>query len=72
MEASPDMIKEGLRRFKGLKGRTSLKTEGDLCIIEEINPGINTTTIRKSAEMLADLPKVQWFSEENTELPAKK
>lgn len=57
MEASLDMIKAGLRRFKGLKGRTSLKKEGDLCIIEEINPGINTTTIRKSAEMLADLPQ---------------
>lgn len=57
MEASLDMIKEGLRRFKGLRGRTSLKTEGDMCIIEEINPGINSTTIKKSVEMLADLPQ---------------
>lgn len=52
-----DTIRDGLKRFHGLKGRTSLKIEEDVCIFEEINPGINVTTIRKSLDMIKGLPE---------------
>ncbi|MBU4534447.1 MAG: coenzyme F430 synthase [Euryarchaeota archaeon] len=41
----------GLSRFKGVKGRTSLKKEGDITIIEEVNPGINVKALEKTIKM---------------------
>lgn len=42
----------GINNFRGIKGRTSLRKEGRSLIIEEINPGINVSTIKKSVQML--------------------
>ncbi len=50
-------IKKGLGNFHGLKGRTSLKYWEETCIIEEINPGINVTTVKRAIEMIENLPK---------------
>jgi len=41
-----------LKNFKGFKGRTSIRTYQDVKIIEEINPGINVTAIKKSVKMI--------------------
>lgn len=51
-----DVIIKGLKSFKGLRGRTSINSKRGVRIIEEINPGINLTTIKKAIEMLEDLP----------------
>lgn len=48
-------IKKGLINFNGLRGRTSIKMDGEVRIIEEINPGINVTSIEKSLRILGDL-----------------
>ena len=45
-------IKEGLKRFKGFEGRTSIREYKNVKIIEEINPGINVTAIKKSVQMI--------------------
>lgn len=45
-------IIEGLKRFNGVEGRTSIKNYGEVKIIEEINPGINVTAIKKSVGMI--------------------
>jgi UDP-N-acetylmuramyl pentapeptide synthase len=44
----------GLKLFKGVDGRTSVRDYGDAQIIEEINPGINVTAIKKSVQMIED------------------
>lgn len=56
MGVSKKTIIKGLKNFKGLKGRTSLRMEGDILIIEEINPGINIATIKRAVNMLEHLP----------------
>lgn len=56
-EKSVESIKSGLRNFKGLKGRTSIKHVGDTTLIEEINPGINVTAVKRAIEMIEQLPK---------------
>lgn len=48
-------IIDGLKNYKGLPGRTNKKTVKKSVIIEEINPGINTTAIRQSIEMIENL-----------------
>ena len=53
---SINSIITGLRNFNGLKGRTSIINWDEVCIIEEVNPGINLATIKKSINMLEDLP----------------
>jgi UDP-N-acetylmuramyl pentapeptide synthase len=50
-------IKNGLKNFKGIKGRTSLRYQGKSCIIEEINPGINVTAVKRALKMIEDLPR---------------
>ncbi|MCE5214319.1 MAG: coenzyme F430 synthase [Methanobacterium sp.] len=50
-------IKKGLMNFKGIKGRTSLRYKGKSCIIEEINPGINVTAVKRALNMIEDLPR---------------
>lgn len=54
---SIEAIKDGLNNFNGLKGRTSLKNYGETRIIEEVNPGINVTTVKNALEMIEGLPK---------------
>lgn len=50
-----NLIKNGLATFKGISGRTSLKTKEKSVIIEEINPGINTKAIESSINMINHL-----------------
>ncbi len=45
-------IHSGLEEFKGIKGRTSILESGDVRIVQEINPGINLTAIKKSVAMM--------------------
>lgn len=45
-------ISSGLEEYKGIKGRTSILESGDLRIVQEINPGINLTAIKKSVAMM--------------------
>ncbi len=47
-----NQIKRGLKNFRGICGRTSIKNYKGISIIEEINPGINVTAIKKSVEMI--------------------
>jgi UDP-N-acetylmuramyl pentapeptide synthase len=49
-----NQIIEGIKRFKGVDGRTSVRDYEDAQIIEEINPGINVTAIKKSVQMIDD------------------
>ena len=44
-----------MNNFKGLTGRTNKRSNGDFLIIEEINPGINTDSIKRSIEMIGDI-----------------
>ena len=55
LKTSINQIKTGLRNFKGIDGRTSIKNYKGIKIIEEINPGINVTAIKKSIKMIQDL-----------------
>jgi len=50
-----NQIKAGLKNFKGIKGRTSMRNYKGSKIIEEINPGINVTAIKKSVKMIEHL-----------------
>lgn len=50
-------IQSGLKDFKGIKGRTSIIIIDDTVIIEEINPGINVTAVKRAIEMIKDLPR---------------
>ena len=52
LETPTNQIKNGLKNFKGVAGRTSIKNYNGTKIIEEINPGINVTAIKKSVEMI--------------------
>lgn len=52
--ASEDAIINGLNNFKGLKGRTSLVESGQIRIVQEINPGINLTAVKKSVAMMRE------------------
>lgn len=50
-DLSLNLIKEGLSNYKGIKGRSSLKVKDNVNIIEEINPGLNITAIKKAIFM---------------------
>jgi coenzyme F430 synthetase len=52
MGIAKEVIIQGLNNFRGLPGRTSFKTLQDSRIIEEINPGINVTAIKKAVGMI--------------------
>lgn len=47
-----NQIKKGLRNFKGVNGRTSIRSYRKSKIIEEINPGINVTAVKKAVRMI--------------------
>ncbi|MDO9044105.1 MAG: coenzyme F430 synthase [Methanobacteriaceae archaeon] len=51
----PNNIKEGLKNFSGLEGRSSIKKLDKINIIEEINPGINITAIENAIKMTMEL-----------------
>ena len=51
-------IKEGLNNFKGVKGRTSIKEYKGIRVIEEINPGLNVTAVKKALDMMKDMEDV--------------
>lgn len=53
MGASEEEIRTGLESFKGIKGRTSILEAENVRIVQEINPGINLTAIKKSVDMMA-------------------
>lgn len=54
LNISEDKIIEGLANYCGLTGRTNKRSMGEITVIEEINPGINTDAIRQSVEMISD------------------
>jgi coenzyme F430 synthetase len=55
---SIEKIKEGLNNFKGVKGRTSISQHEGIRVIEEINPGLNVTSIKKSIMMIENMDSV--------------
>jgi len=57
MGTSPETIINGLENFKGIPGRTSLQKRGEIVVIEEINPGINVTAVKRSVRMIKSYDK---------------
>jgi len=55
---SIEKIKEGLNNFKGVNGRTSINEQDGIRIIEEINPGLNVTSIKKAISMAKNMDHV--------------
>jgi UDP-N-acetylmuramyl pentapeptide synthase len=55
LEIDENIIKQGLKDFKPVYGRSSIRFKGDFKIIEEINPGINVKSIEKAIEMIKNL-----------------
>ena len=55
LEISTEKIIRGLENYRGIPGRTNKKTVGNSIIIEEINPGLNTQTIKESVMMIDEL-----------------
>lgn len=54
LEIDNDKIINGLENYKGIAGRTNKKVIENSTIIEEINPGINTQSIKESINMIKD------------------
>jgi coenzyme F430 synthetase len=57
MGTSTDSVIKGLENFNGLPGRTSLCNRGEMTIIQEINPGINVTAVKKAVDMIKGYEK---------------
>ena len=55
LEIPDEKIISGLKKYKGITGRTNKKTIENSIIIEEINPGINTHAIKESMNMIDNL-----------------
>ncbi|BAW31643.1 MAG TPA: coenzyme F430 synthase [Methanothermobacter sp.] len=55
LDTNINLIKEGLRNFKGVKGRSSRRHIGEKIIIEEINPGINSEAIKYTLKMVENI-----------------
>jgi coenzyme F430 synthetase len=55
-----ESIRRGLKNFKGLPGRTSIKNDyftsknKNIRVIEEINPGINVAAVKKAVNMIKE------------------
>lgn len=58
LELPSEKIKEGLRNFHGVKGRTTIAYKKGIRIIEEINPGLNVVAVRNAIEMVEDMENV--------------
>ena len=52
-----ESVVKGLENFSGLPGRSSICKQGEMTIIQEINPGINVTAIKKAVEMIKSYEK---------------
>lgn len=55
LEIPKDKIISGIENYKGIPGRTNKKQIGNITVIEEINPGINTKAIEESINMTCNL-----------------
>ncbi len=55
LEIPHDKIIKGIENYKGIPGRTNKKQHGNITVIEEINPGINTKAIEESINMISNL-----------------
>ncbi|MDR3292367.1 MAG: coenzyme F430 synthase [Methanobrevibacter sp.] len=55
LEIDEKTIKKGLRNFKPVEGRSSIKFKDNIKIIEEINPGLNVKAIEKTFDSFEDL-----------------
>ena len=58
LETPIETIKLGLKNFRGLKGRTSIKKYKGSVILEEINPGLNVMALKKAVDMVKDIDDV--------------
>ncbi len=58
IETPIETVKLGLKNFKGVNGRTSIRKYRGAVILEEINPGLNVTAVKKSVDMLKDMVNV--------------
>jgi coenzyme F430 synthetase len=57
MGTPTNSVIKGLENFIGLPGRTSLCKRGEMTIIQEINPGINVTAVKKAVDMIKGYEK---------------
>ena len=48
-----NQIKNGLKNYNGIPGRTNKRNIDGITVIEEINPGINTKAIEESINMIS-------------------
>ncbi len=51
-------IQQGLNNFRGLNGRTSMRNYKGARVIEEINPGLNSASVKLALSMVEDMEKV--------------
>ena len=58
LKVPEEKIMEGLKNFRGLKGRTSIKEYNGIRVIEEINPGLNVAAVKKALLMMSDMDDV--------------
>lgn len=58
LQVPEEKIVEGLKNFRGLKGRTSIKKYKGIRVIEEINPGLNVSAVKKALFMIKDMDEV--------------
>jgi len=58
LEVPVEKIKEGFKNFRGVKGRTSIKEYKGMRVIEEMNPGLNVTAVKKALDMMKDMEDV--------------
>ena len=58
IETPIETVKLGLKNFKGVNGRTSIRKYRGTVILEEINPGLNVTAVKKSVDMIKDTDNV--------------
>lgn len=58
LQVPEEKIKEGLKNFRGLKGRTSINQYNGIRVIEEINPGLNVSAVKKALSMMKNIDDV--------------
>ncbi|MDR2623808.1 MAG: coenzyme F430 synthase [Methanobrevibacter sp.] len=55
LEIDVKTIKEGLKNFQPVKGRSSIQLKDNVKVVEEINPGLNVKSIEKVIDSVKDL-----------------
>jgi coenzyme F430 synthetase len=58
LDVPSEKIIQGLNNFTGVKGRTSITEYNGIRVIEEINPGLNVTAVKKALLMMKDMDNV--------------